>query len=162
MKPGLFILIISFFLQGSASVAQETLRCEITNDTILLGNVLELSYLAENIQVEFEGPEMQNIPVFAGPHISRTMSIINGKTTSTASYSYQIKPDRIGVISIPPAYFKKEDKIFEFPPFEIVVLPNPENLIQNKYRKKEVFSINMESGDSQKSPFINKKKKKRL
>lgn len=160
MKSGSLMYFILMFFIGINVSAQKFIKCEISNDTVLLGNSLELSYLAENFQAEFEGPEMLNIPVFAGPHMSRTMSIINGKTASLSTFSYHIKPDKIGVITIPPAYFKKDNQIFELPPFEIVIMPNPNNLVQNHYRKEEVFSMVVEPDNGVNSNIKNKTKKR--
>jgi hypothetical protein len=141
---------------------QKLIKCEITNDTILLGNLLELTYSAENVQIEFEGPDFTKLRVFAGPNVSRTMSIINGKTTTLHNYKYQIKPEKIGVIIISPAYFRIGEDVYETPPFEIIVMPNPAGEPQKKYNKKVIYSYDLDSAPKEKKELKFNKKKKRI
>jgi hypothetical protein len=155
-------LVLCFLLCSSFIRSQNLYKCAISTDSLLLGNTLEIIYSVENGQVQFEGPDMKGLPLYAGPQISRSMSIINGKTSSVASYSYLLRPQAIGVLTIPPAYFIEGKKIIEIPPFEILVLPNPEQELQPRTVSKEIFSSTEIDSITTKYQKITKKKKKRL
>jgi hypothetical protein len=66
------------------------------------------------------------------------------------------------VLTIPPAYFKDQNEIIEIPPFEILVLPNPNQEVQSRTKTKDIFSSLQNDGISTRSQKIAKKKKKRL
>jgi hypothetical protein len=108
---------------------------EVSNDTLLVGNYFELKYTVENGSPNgFEPPNLNIADVVGGPNSSTSMSIINGEMSQSASYAYYIRPSDIGAYTIPPAYLKDGDRTLEAPPIEIIVLPNPEGIVQRPHQ----------------------------
>jgi len=135
---------------------------EITSDTIYLGNACELRYSVKNLEVQFEGPEFSEIRVISGPNVSTSMQFINGKMTSSHSYSYTLYPEEIGSYFIEPAYFTSADTVYEAPPISILVLPNPEGIKSRNRTFKKVDEQMTRKEMPKKEETIFRKKKKKI
>lgn len=127
MRTVIFILL-SF--AGFYSNAQ-SFTMQLSTDSILLGNVIQLQYKIEDSNGEFEAPQFENIQIVSGPNLSSSMQIINGQTSSKKQISYILRPTELGSIYIPPAYLLTEEYTLETEPMEIHVYPNPEGIIEN-------------------------------
>ncbi len=107
----------------------QAFEVQVSTDTILYGNYFEVRFTAQNISGKFESPKFEDFDVVSGPNQSTNMTIVNGVTSQSASYSYFIEPKNTGLVIIEPAYFvndKKEN--YETPPIEIFCLPNPDSI----------------------------------
>ncbi|MFT6334020.1 MAG: hypothetical protein ACJATI_000752 [Halioglobus sp.] len=142
--------------------AQE-FNVQVTSDTILAGNILNITFTANNIAGQFEGPDMQGLNVISGPNTSTSMSMINGDVTQTATYSYGVLCENIGDITILPAYFNTERETLETEPFSILVLPNPEGIIEQPPSNSGFFEFNFpRTTKKPMAPSTPKKKKRKL
>ncbi len=126
-------LILTFllptFVFAQKTTDEPSLTLEVSTDTILLGNYLEIKYTAVNVDGKIEPPTFENFDVVGGPTYSTSMSIINGVTTKRSSYSYFIQPKNVGLLHLEPAYLHTEEIELETSPHDIVCLPNPEGII---------------------------------
>lgn len=150
------LVIFTFSVQGQ--VIQ--VKTEISNDTILYGNVFNVRFTAKNAQVKFTAPEFEELQVISGPNVSTSMQFVNGKMSSTMSYEYIVKPSDIGEYFIGPAYFESQDTVFETSPMTVIVIPNPENIRQDnrKYKLLDDQSINAPEGEKKKKLKTKKRK----
>ncbi len=161
MKINMIVIMILCLSLGKLTGQESGITTEITSDTIYLGNTCELRYSVKNLEVKYEGPDFTEIRVISGPNISTSMQFINGKMTSSHSYSYVLYPDEIGEYYIEPAYFTATDTVYESPPISILVLPNPQGIKTGKKRFKlveEQLAIR-ESKDKEDAKLKMKKKK---
>ena len=109
----------------------QSFEVKISTDTILYGNFLEVRFVAQNLKGTFEPPEFTDFEVVGGPNQSTSMSIINGHSSQTASFSYFIKPRNTGLLYIEPAYYLNgSESNYETQPIEIISLPNPDGVVQ--------------------------------
>jgi hypothetical protein len=109
----------------------QSFEVKISTDTILYGNYLEVRFVAQNLKGTFEPPKFADFDVVGGPNQSTSMSIVNGHTTQTASFSYFIKPRNTGLLHIEPAYYVNgPENNYETQPIEILSLPNPDGVVQ--------------------------------
>lgn len=156
------VLTAALLFMGFASMQGQDVKfsVEVSNDTLLVGNYLELKYTIENGAANgFEPPKLNMHDVVGGPNTSTSMSIINGEMTQSASFAYYIKPDDIGAYTIPPAYLKDGENTFETPPIEIIVLPNPEGIVQRPHQAgKKYFPLNTEPSEEEKKSARPRKK----
>jgi hypothetical protein len=123
------------------AVAQHpSFSVEVSSDTILLGNYFELKYTVENAPgSSFEGPKLAPLILLGGPNTSTSMSIINGEVSQSASYTYYVEPPDLGNYVIPPAYVTLEDAVLETPPINIIVVPNPDGIVQRPHTPGKRF-----------------------
>lgn len=127
------LLSISAFILTALVVQAQDVKftVEISSDTLLVGNYFELKYTVENASMDnFDPPKLQHHHIVGGPNTSTQMSFVNGEMSQSASYTYFIEPADIGSYTIPPAYLTTDDGNLEAPPIDIIVLPNPEGIVQ--------------------------------
>ena len=142
---------------------------QVSSDSILLGNYFEIRFKIENVKGNFEPPPFEGFQILSGPNQSTSMQIINGDMTQSASYTYFLKPVEIGNYTIPPAYLIiDEETTKETDPIEIIVVPNPDGIVQKPAQRTPRSLFDVHPG----FPFIqddsltmpgkkpNKKKKK--
>ena len=122
-------LITTLILVQSLDGIGQSLTASVSSDSILIGNYIKLVYTVENIDGDFEAPQLRHLEILSGPNTSSSVQIINGDKTSKTSYSYYIKPTELGTITIPPAYLTAEGNTMETATLELNVYPNPDNII---------------------------------
>lgn len=157
------ILFFSIFIFASLALSSQeaTFRVELSTDSILLGNYFEVRFTIENAAGDFEAPEFDGFEVLVGPNTSSSFSMINGKVTQQASYSYMIRPMREGLLYMEPAYFKSGETVLETEPIQIEVYPNPGGIEDNKPFMKEQYDpfFNTAPKKEQGPKFKHKKRK---
>ena len=124
-------LMIFCCLAANLMAQDASLSVEVSSDTVLVGNYFELKYTIENADMSgFESPDLHKLNVIGGPNSSTSISIINGNMSQKSSAAYYLKPEEVGSYTIPPAFLNTGESILESPPIEIIVMPNPEGIIQ--------------------------------
>lgn len=125
-------------------MAQEAeLEAKVSMDSILLGNYFELTITINNIQnPNVNTPSFDNFKVVGGPNQSSSISVVNGAMSQSMTYSYYLEPVEVGNFYIDPVAVEYEGKYLETLPIEIIVLPNPDGIIQKPKRaeKRSLFS----------------------
>ncbi len=145
MKNWIYTIIIflGMALPVTAQSDQEkSFEIKISTDTILLGNTFEVRFTASNIKGNFEAPDFKDFDIQSGPNQASNMSILNGVSSQTISYSYFLRPRKIGSFFIEPAYFINETDSYETPPLEIICMPNPDGINQISRIEDNGFGIN--------------------
>ncbi len=114
-------------------LAQQTPRftVEVSTDSVLWGNSFTVTFTLENVSgAKFEAPDFQDFQVVAGPSMSSSFRFVNGTSSQSVSYSYQLEPKSMGVFYIPPAFAEHNGATLETAPVAIKVAPNPDNIKQ--------------------------------
>ena len=116
------------------TLSAQSFNIEVSSDSVLLGNYIEVSFKLDNIKGQFEAPDFDGFTIISGPNMSSSMQIVNGDMSSTQAYSYYVQPNETGLYTITPAYLDTEGSTLETNPTEINVYPNPNNIIQEPQR----------------------------
>jgi hypothetical protein len=127
-----FMMYFLFTFVFSGTYAQtKSFGITVNKDSVLLGNTIKVEFTMENVKGKFEGPDFKDFDVLSGPNSSTSMYSINGETTTKSVYSYYIKPRKSGDFFIENAYLAtgKEEDNMETSPYKIVVLENPQGII---------------------------------
>ncbi len=132
-------LIACFLVFTTTMLGQtEKFTVEVSNDSILLGNTIEVSFIIENADGRtFTNPNFEGFDIISGPNSSSSFSMINGETTRSFTYSYFLQPKDVGTYYIEPASIEVDGKFLETKPVELLVVPNPDGIIQKPNRKNE-------------------------
>lgn len=160
-----FLTAILIGVLPLVSVAQDdqvqSFEVKISTDTILYGNFLEVRFVAQNLKGTFEPPKFADFAVIGGPDQSTSMSIVNGHTSQTASFSYFIKPRNTGLLHIEPAYYLNgSESAYETQPIEIISIPNPDGVVQESRIEDRNELLNFDAFPFFKdAPVVPKKKK---
>lgn len=107
----------------------QSFKASISSDSILLGNYIELSFSAKDIDGTFESPDLSQLIIRSGPNTSQSVQIMNGNSSSSRTWTYMIEPTETGEIVIPPSYLVTTDETYETQPIILNVYPNPEGII---------------------------------
>jgi len=136
-----------------SSISGQSFTATVSSDSILIGNYIELTFTLKNNTGSFEAPNLDEFEIIAGPNTSKSIQTINGESTTETSYSYYIKPNQLGRITIAPAYLVKADHTLETPPIEINIFSNPQNIIKNPESKNSNSIFNFQDlGTFKRSP----------
>lgn len=134
-------------------------QLEKSNDTVGLGNSISVSIIIENaslkktIKPTFDGFDVQ------GPSISNSMTYVNGVSSQSCTYSYQLNPKTTGVFDITSIKVETDKGTFSTAPTKVIVL---ENYISTKPQRNQNRSFfNDDFFGMQHSPFQNAKPKPR-
>ncbi len=120
----------------------EKFTVSVSTDSILMDNYFEVSFKLENAQgSDFQAPKFEEFDVLSGPNMSSAFSMMNGTTTQSMTYTYLLRPRDIGNYFIQPATVKIGEKFLETPPVEILVVPNPDGIIQQQKREESMPSF---------------------
>ena len=152
----IMLLFVTQFMYG------QEFNVQVSSDTILSGNVLNVVFTANNIAGQFEGPDMQGLSIISGPNTSTSMSMINGDVSQTATYSYGIICEDIGDVTILSGYLNTGSETLETEPISVLVLPNPEGIIEQPPSNSGFFEFNFPRTKKPKASSGPKKKKRKL
>ncbi|HFC00942.1 MAG TPA: hypothetical protein ENJ53_09085 [Phaeodactylibacter sp.] len=130
-------ILMLFVFQAKANFIQGNpeFSVQVSQSSVLLGNDIEVTFMLKNAEgKQFEAPQFEGFDIVGGPNQSTSISIINGMTTQSSSYSYLLKPTKTGTFFIPPAFIEVDGKTLETQPIEILVLENPDGIVEKPKR----------------------------
>ena len=132
------IYCLALLSYGLMEAQDARFTMEISTDSILLGNYFEVKFSLENASgQDFTPPEFVGFNVVSGPNQSMMTSIVNGSMTQSMSYTYYLEPKDIGNYFITAASIRTSDEVLETEPMEVIVLPNPDGVIQKPPRRQQ-------------------------
>lgn len=159
MKYLLFCTLFLGIVSNTFSQEKAVLTARVSADSIVLGNFFELTITLEGAALrQLEMPALDGFEVVAGPKMSSSMSIINGKVSQTTTHSYFYKPLEIGLYSIPPIFVETDSETMETDPIEIFVVPN-DGTTTGKLQEGNPFELKKEGREEREDPQPNKKRK---
>ncbi len=135
------ILIILFIQQLTGQNIE--FNVSVNNDTLLLGNYLEVKFEINNLNGKFIPPDFSGWNIVAGPNAASSYSMINGNVKQSSSYTYYLEAPADGTFIIEEAILKTAEKDYKTPPVKIVVLDNPDGIRQHpKYKSDDkIFKL---------------------
>lgn len=145
MKP--LVTFILFFCI-TLSWCQATIKVEVSSDTVGVGEIVEVIYTIENGEGNFISPDISKLPLISGPNTSSSFMIMNGKKSSSQSYSFVFRPVKEEIMEIPEASFIEGNNTQTIDPVTIVVLSPSGNSSSPAYTAKPP------------SPKVNREKRK--
>lgn len=150
MKKLLLILSMPALTALNFVNAQEgpKFTVEVSSDSVLMDNYFTVTFTLENAEgLNFAPPAFDGFELVSGPNTSTSMSMINGEVTRKVAYTYYLRPLNIGNYYIEPASIESDEGVLETLPREVIVLPNPEGIIQQPRSKTETFRFDMGAPD---------------
>jgi len=132
MRKCFFITAIwVFHLSLAFAQGEGPFSVEVSTDSVLLGNFIEVKFTLENAKgTNFEAPDFSTFKIVSGPNTSSSYSVVNGEASQSVSYSYYLEPLDIGNYFILPASILVKDRTLETEPLELIVAPNPDGIKQ--------------------------------
>lgn len=161
------LFILSCALCGVSLAQEANFGVQISSDSVLMGNYLKVTFSVENAKVtDFSAPEFEGFTIASGPNMSSSFSMINGEVSQSASYTYYLEPIDIGNYYIAPASVQIEEGVLETEPLEVIVLANPDGIIQQQeersHPRMDLFRNFPPQRDNTPLPSEKKKKKRKV
>jgi hypothetical protein len=103
------------------ALSQPSVKVELSADTVMMGDLVELTYTIENGQGKFTQPDLSGLPIVSGPNSSTSMVYENGKMSTSQSYSYILRPQRTGQLVIPSMMYVTGADTITLQPLTVVV-----------------------------------------
>ena len=140
-----------------SQVNGKIVRLEISSDTVGVGGIISVSIVIENASLKKAiNPAFEGFLV-DGPSTSTSMSMINGVTTNSSSYIYNLRAKNVGEFSLGSLKIETDKGVFYTEPSKIVVL---ENFISSKPKRQRMESLfNDDFFGFSRSPFKSPKLK---
>lgn len=160
MKAWLTFLV---FLSIVLNLNAQSLRHQVSNDSILLGNYFIYEIELTNVGGDITPPNLQSFEIVSGPNVSTSMSIINGDMTQSKTMSWSLRPIDLGQYFLEPIFVEDGDEYYEADAIEINVFPNPDGIIENPRQNTMDDFFNMKRPplmDRMKTPSSESEKKK--
>lgn len=129
--------IFSSLLLCSVLAQDANFSVEVSSDSILYGNYFKVTFTIENGKaINFQAPNFENFTIVSGPNQSSSISIVNGERSQSSSYTYYVEPKEEGLLFIEPASVELDGEAKETEPVSVMVLPNPDGIIQRPEQEK--------------------------
>jgi len=146
-------MLLTFQVSAENIETEPHFSIEVSNTEVLLGNYIEVTFILKNAKGQkFEAPNFKNFDIVGGPNQSSSFSMMNGKTTQSISYTYYLQPKEIGNFYLEPAFIEADGLTMETQPIEILVLENPDGIIQ---KPKQQTPNHLDIFDSAPNDFFN-------
>jgi uncharacterized protein (DUF58 family) len=126
MKQHWLTLAISTMVISLNFAQNISFSVSIQEDTILMGDEVELVFTLENIEGRFSAPNLDAFDIMSGPNQTSFVQMQYGKTERQTRYSYRLLPKQTGNLIIGPASVQKGDERYETSPLNIFVKENPD------------------------------------
>jgi hypothetical protein len=122
--------------QGKGDGSETRFYAETSGKEVLLGNSLNVTFRLENGQGgSFVPPQWESSGFdVMGSNQSTSMSFVNGKSSTSATYNYTVMPRDTGTLTIPSATVRNGKSELHTEPLTVRVLPNPDGTVQTPQR----------------------------
>lgn len=124
MKRRLLLIICSVFAFHAPGVSQNAVfTASVDRNRLAMGEQLEITFTLEGSTAgkNFRPPSFSDFLVLSGPNQSTSMQFINGRMSSSVSYSYILQPRSEGTFSIGPAVIDVDGTQLKTQPITIEV-----------------------------------------
>ncbi|MFC1712862.1 BatD family protein [Candidatus Poribacteria bacterium] len=115
-------IVLSWILVSSAIAQELFVSASVNTDTVPVGGNLTLTIRIQGIQ-SIPAPTLPQISGFRSQYlgISNQVSIINGRTSASVDYSYNLRAIQMGQFTIPSISIKHGNKAYRTDPIKIQV-----------------------------------------
>ncbi len=114
----LIVLILSFC---SSVAAQEKFTATVNKNKVVVGERIQVTFKIIGDGDSFEPPSFSHFRVLSGPNKSSSMSWVNGRSSSSTSYSYILSPEKEGTYTIGAGKLIHKNTTYETQPVTIEV-----------------------------------------
>ena len=123
MKRQLMTVIGLMFFGLVAATAQSSFSVTVDDETVALGDYLRVTVTLNNCEgSHFTLDKIDGFAIAGRPSSQTSMSIINGKHSSSSVYTYLLTPKKVGKYTIGPFEVQAGDKMLKAEKLKITVV----------------------------------------
>jgi len=127
IRPLLFLPVLAMATFGSLLAQEPRVRAAVEPDRVEEGGEVVLTLeITGSSQAPEEPPDLNRVPGFvlaAGPSVSSFFQWVNGRTTTSRTYTYTLLPQGVGSKVIPPLVVSLEGRTYRTDPIHVEVVP---------------------------------------
>ena len=110
MQRKTFVLFL-FAFGLITHLSAQTFSAFVSQRSVQMGETFQVSFKLENAQgAGLEYPSFDNFQVLGGPNTSTSMQFINGKMSQSVTYSFYLRPSKVGKFTIGSASIEVNGK----------------------------------------------------
>ena len=99
-----YIVYIIFLFLGISGIQAQKFVAFANKNKVSNGEVFQVSFRLENAKASnINYPKFEGFDVRGGPNTSQSMQIVNGQVSQSVTYSFYLRPKKMGKITIGPA-----------------------------------------------------------
>jgi len=118
----ILILFVLFLGAFGVAKAQVKFSASVNKNTVKIGDRFQVSFKISGSADSFEPPAMNQFSVHSGPNQSTSRSWVNGKSSSSLTYTYLLSANKEGKFVIGEAKLIAGKEVFKTQPIEIKVV----------------------------------------
>jgi hypothetical protein len=128
LLPRLAALLLAAWPGAGAILAQEIeVAAEVDRARVRLGQALQLTIIVSGAASgQVSRPDLSRLTDFdivGGPSVASSFRWINGRTESSRTFTYALRPKRSGTLRIPPLGILHEGRTYRTGALQVTVLP---------------------------------------
>ena len=98
-------------------------------------------------------PKIDGVKMMGGPAVANQYQLVNGRSSSSQSFTYYFQPEREGNIKIPSISVKVGGKVYQTQEISVKVVKDTGGGQRNSPKRRSPFSIFDDMGLDEDSPF---------
>lgn len=102
-------------------IVSQNFEVSVSQNKVGLHETFEISFTLDGSGKNFSPPPFSNFQILRGPSKSSSTSIVNGSMSQELTYTYVLKPKKVGVFTILPASIKSKGKTIGTKPITVQV-----------------------------------------
>ena len=157
MNGKYYILSVLLLWAGLLFADDIRFTASASKTQVATGEIFEVTFAINGNADRFAPPNFSGFQVVSGPNVSTSMSSINGSTTMSNSYSYDLVPTREGTFTIGPASIVANGRTLNTNAIRITVVkgqPAPQNSRARQNMQQADEASDASSADISKLLFI--------
>ena len=112
---------VSIFMFLTQVIISQNFEVSVSQNKVGLHETFEISFTLDGSGKNFSPPPFSNFQILRGPSKSSSTSIVNGSMSQELTYTYVLKPKKVGVFTILPASIKSKGKTIGTKPITVQV-----------------------------------------
>lgn len=122
MRAGLYILFFLTLITSTALAQDVHFTAQVSKNQVATGEIFEVTFSINTNADGFTPPSFSGFQVAGGPNVSQSMTSINGNTSMSLGYSYDLMPVKVGDFTIGAATVVINGKKYATQPIHIKVV----------------------------------------
>lgn len=122
MRARYYILFFLTWVTSIALAQDVHFSASVSKNQVATGEIFEVTFSVNGNAENFTPPSFSGFQVAGGPNVSQSMTSINGNTTMSMGYSYDLMPVKVGDYSIGAAGITINGKKYTTQPIHVRVV----------------------------------------
>ena len=155
VKISYLLVMVLLLCSGRLSAQRVQFNASVSGNDVATGEPFRVTFAINGNGSRFTPPDFTGFQILSGPNVSSSITSINGNTTVSNAYSYDLVAVKEGILTIGSAFIMVDDRRLNTNPIRIRVSkgqPMQQNNQQQQQQQEEMIQENTE--DLSKALFI--------